>query len=181
MRMQKREASAYRGRFPLICRRLALVFNGLLQMVEQPERIARLDVDVNLFAFTSVDAHMHLEQFRRFVGFKKPAFIDKPFVVSSAEAQEIIGLAAEHCIPVMCASVRRYAGALFCSPEHLYISPLQDSPKASGGTLDETTVSLSGCNVNGLPGCSWGIVRSLWLANTVVTPYVSQMDLRISG
>jgi hypothetical protein len=61
---------------------------------------------------TSVDGRVHLEQFRRIVGFKKPVFIDKPFAISSAEAQEIVGLAAEHGIPVMSASVRRYAGAL---------------------------------------------------------------------
>jgi predicted dehydrogenase len=60
----------------------------------------------------SVDGGTHLEQFRRLAGYKKPVFIDKPFSLSSADADEMDGLSKMHGTPVMSASALRFAEGL---------------------------------------------------------------------
>ncbi|MGM1049430.1 MAG: Gfo/Idh/MocA family protein [Bacillota bacterium] len=57
----------------------------------------------------SVDGRVHLEQFRRIVGYGRPVFIDKPFTVNAAEAMEIIRLSEENGVPVMSSSALRFA------------------------------------------------------------------------
>jgi predicted dehydrogenase len=60
----------------------------------------------------SVDGGSHLEQFRRLAGYKKPVFIDKPFSLSAADAEEMTALARTHGTPIMSASALRFAEGL---------------------------------------------------------------------
>lgn len=78
-------------------------------MLDSPEAVAEASDAILL---TSVDGRVHLDQFSRIARFGKPTFIDKPFTVSSADAEGIIRLAREHGTPVMSASALRYTEAL---------------------------------------------------------------------
>lgn len=60
----------------------------------------------------SVDGRVHLQQFREIARFGKPVFIDKPFAVSSSEAQAIVREAEKFQVPLMSCSSLRYSGAL---------------------------------------------------------------------
>lgn len=60
----------------------------------------------------SVDGRVHLDQFRKIAGLGKPVFIDKPFAVSTRQAQDIAATAARFHVPLMSCSALRYAEAL---------------------------------------------------------------------
>lgn len=60
----------------------------------------------------SVDGRVHAEQFRRIAPYGKPVFVDKPFAVEVADAQEILQLAEQYSIPIMSCSALRYAEGL---------------------------------------------------------------------
>lgn len=60
----------------------------------------------------SVDGRVHLGQFNECLKPGQPVFIDKPFTVTTHDADEILRLAGEHGVPVMSASALRYAEAV---------------------------------------------------------------------
>lgn len=64
---------------------------------------------------TSVDGRTHLEQFERIARFGKPVYINKPFALSTHEAQAILELADKHGATVMSCSSLRYADPLVSS------------------------------------------------------------------
>ena len=73
--------------------------------------IEDLSSDVDALLLLSGDGRQHLEQFKQMmVG--KPVFIDKPLVVSSETARELIGLAGAAHTPIMSSSSLRYAAGI---------------------------------------------------------------------
>lgn len=80
-----------------------------VKVLSSPEEVAE---QVDAILLESVDGRVHLSQFKEIAPFGKPVFIDKPFAVSSCEAQEIVRLAAEYHVPLMSSSALRYAPAL---------------------------------------------------------------------
>lgn len=80
-----------------------------VRIVDSPEQVAE---QCDAILLESVDGRVHLEQFRRIVKYGKPVFIDKPFTVSSKEAQEIVRLAQQHQVPIMSSSSLRYSEEL---------------------------------------------------------------------
>jgi predicted dehydrogenase len=75
-------------------------------ILDSIEAVAELSDAVLL---TSVDGRVHLEQFRRIAPYGKPVFIDKPFAVTSADAEAIAAIARKHDVPLMSSSSLRYA------------------------------------------------------------------------
>lgn len=80
-----------------------------VEILESPEAVARA---ADLVFITAVDARVHLDLLRSVVSARKPIFIDKPFALSSAEAREMIDLAARNDIPLMSGSSLRYSEQL---------------------------------------------------------------------
>ncbi|MDR6882206.1 Gfo/Idh/MocA family oxidoreductase [Bacillus sp. 3255] len=80
-----------------------------VELVDSPEAVAERSDAILL---TSVDGRVHLDQFRRIAPSGKPVFIDKPFAVTTADAQEMVRLAAEYRVPLMSASSLRYEQGL---------------------------------------------------------------------
>lgn len=78
-------------------------------IVERPEDVAQRSDAILL---ESVDGRVHADLFRRIAPFGKPVFVDKPFAVSSTDAQEIMTLAEQYQIPLMSCSALRYAEGL---------------------------------------------------------------------
>ncbi len=93
-----------------------------VRMYESPEEVAEASDAILL---TSVDGRIHLDQFSRIARFGKPTFIDKPFAVSSSDAEGIIRLAREHGTPVMSASALRYTEALTRALENAEDDPVE--------------------------------------------------------
>ncbi|OZU88343.1 oxidoreductase [Virgibacillus indicus] len=60
----------------------------------------------------SVDGAQHLEQLRKIIPYRKPVFIDKPFALNSADADEMIKLSREYGTPIMSTSALRFAEGL---------------------------------------------------------------------
>jgi Oxidoreductase family, NAD-binding Rossmann fold len=60
----------------------------------------------------SVDGGTHLEQLRRLIVYKKSIYIDKPFSLSSAEAEKMAALAETYGTPIMSASALRFSEGL---------------------------------------------------------------------
>lgn len=80
-----------------------------VEIVDSVEAVAEASDAILL---ESVDGRVHLEQFKKIVGYGKPIFVDKPFAVQSAHVREMIELARQHNIPLMSSSALRYAEAL---------------------------------------------------------------------
>ena len=80
-----------------------------VEMVDSPEAVAEASDAILL---TSVDGRVHLDQFSRIARFRKPTFIDKPFAVTSRDAEGLAALALEQGTPIMSASGLRFAEAL---------------------------------------------------------------------
>lgn len=80
-----------------------------VNIVDSPEAVAEQSDAILL---ESVDGRVHLEQFKKIVPYRKPTFIDKPFAVSSADAEAMVQLAKEANIPLMSSSALRYAASL---------------------------------------------------------------------
>ena len=70
---------------------------------------------VDAIFLESVDGRQHLEQFRQ-MAVGKPVFIDKPFAVSTADAEELIALAERTGTPIMSCSSLRYAAGIAYLP-----------------------------------------------------------------
>ncbi len=75
-------------------------------LADSPAKVAEACDAVLL---TSVDARVHLDQFREIAPFKKPVFIDKPFALEEEAAREMFRLAGENGIPLMSCSSLRFA------------------------------------------------------------------------
>lgn len=80
-----------------------------LEIVDSPEAVAEASDAILL---ESVDGRVHLEQFRKIAPYGKPVFVDKPFAVSSDDANKIVELAKQHEVPLLSASALRYAEGL---------------------------------------------------------------------
>jgi predicted dehydrogenase len=78
-------------------------------MLGSPREVAAA---VDAVLHTTVDGRAHLEQFSQLAPLKKPVFLDKPFAVTSADAQAIAALARRHGTPLFSSSSLRFAGAL---------------------------------------------------------------------
>lgn len=79
------------------------------EIVDSPAEVAqRADVVM----LVSVDGRVHLEQFREIAPFCKLVFIDKPFAVTSQDAEAIAELAQTHGVRLMSSSSLRYAQGL---------------------------------------------------------------------
>jgi predicted dehydrogenase len=98
-----------------------------VHIVDSPEVVAE---ECDLVFITSVDGRVHLDQFRRTLKFHRPTFVDKPFTVSSADANEIFRLADGAKVPVMSCSSLRYAETLTTA-------------------LESTQDAITGCDVFG--------------------------------
>jgi len=67
---------------------------------------------VDAIMIESVDGRVHLDYFRRVAPYGKPVFIDKPMVLSSADARELAAIAKQYNVPVMSSSSLRYSESL---------------------------------------------------------------------
>ena len=76
--------------------------------VRMCDSIAEAIAGVDAILLESVDGRQHLAQFRE-MAVGKPVFIDKPFAVSTAEARDLIELAARTNTPLMSCSSLRFA------------------------------------------------------------------------
>lgn len=83
--------------------------NWGVKIVDSPEAVA---AECDLIFIESVDGRVHLEQYRRIIGVKKPVFIDKPFTTSVSEAKEILRLTSEAGVAMMTSSSLRYCDEL---------------------------------------------------------------------
>jgi len=63
----------------------------------------------DLVFLESVDGRVHRAQFEEIAAIGKPTFIDKPFALTSADAEAILELAARNHVPVMSSSALRFA------------------------------------------------------------------------
>ncbi|WP_020617925.1 Gfo/Idh/MocA family protein [Paenibacillus daejeonensis] len=79
------------------------------EIVESPAEVAKR---VDAVMLESVDGRVHLEQFREIAPLCKLVFIDKPFAVTSQDAEAIAALAQTHGVTLMSSSSLRYAQGL---------------------------------------------------------------------
>lgn len=80
-----------------------------VKMVDSLKEVAELSDAILL---ESVDGRQHLEQFREIVSYKKPVFIDKPFALTTADADEMIVLANTYGTPLMSSSALRFSAGV---------------------------------------------------------------------
>ncbi|WP_175990160.1 Gfo/Idh/MocA family protein [Bacillus sp. Marseille-Q1617] len=80
-----------------------------IEIVETLEEAAE---GTDAILLESVDGGTHLEQLRRLIVYKKPIFIDKPFSLSSVEAEEMAELAKTYGTPIMSTSALRFSEGL---------------------------------------------------------------------
>lgn len=64
------------------------------------------------FIIASVDASLHLSQFKSLLPYQKPVFIDKPISYRLVEYQEMVALAKQHQVPLMSSSSLRFSEAV---------------------------------------------------------------------
>lgn len=128
-----------------------------VEILESPEAVAERS---DLLFITAVDGRVHRDLFSRVAGAGKPVFIDKPFALSSSDANAILDLAVSANIPVMSCSSLRYAPELVAAKANLtgeihgcdVFGPTTESPTQPGlfwygCHLVEMMVSVMG------PGC----------------------------
>lgn len=80
-----------------------------VKIVKTMEEVAK---ESDAILLESVDGGVHLEQFRKIVPYQKPVYIDKPFALTSQDAEEIVRLAKKYQTPVMSSSALRFAESL---------------------------------------------------------------------
>ncbi|XID92189.1 Gfo/Idh/MocA family protein [Paenibacillaceae bacterium WGS1546] len=78
-------------------------------MLDSIDEVAR---SCDAWMLEAVDGRTRAELFERMVPYRKPIFVDKPFALSSAEAEGMIRLAERYGTPWMSCSSLRYAEAL---------------------------------------------------------------------
>lgn len=61
---------------------------------------------------TALDGRKHLDIFKQLIIYEKPIFIDKPFTITTDDAQKIFALSEKHNTPVMSSSALRYSHSL---------------------------------------------------------------------
>lgn len=95
----------------------------------------------------SVDGRVHRKQLEEIVQYGKPIFIDKPFALSSADADAMMELAQEYKTPIMSTSPLRYSTPLV---------------KAIATGVQEESGQITGCDAHGpmaleptQPGLFW--------------------------
>ena len=75
-----------------------------LEILDSPEEVA---TQVDLLFISSVDGRAHRSFLERTAPYRKPTFIDKPFALSTADAEAMVDLAAREGFPLMsCSSLR---------------------------------------------------------------------------
>jgi predicted dehydrogenase len=77
-----------------------------VEILDSPEAVAE---KCDAIMLTAVDGRAHPELFARLAPFKKPIFVDKPFAISSHDAQQMVAAAREYSTPLMSCSSLRYA------------------------------------------------------------------------
>ncbi|MCE9588918.1 MAG: Gfo/Idh/MocA family oxidoreductase [Planctomycetes bacterium] len=120
--------------------------NWGVKIVDSPEAVAS---ESDLILLESVDGRVHLDQFRKIVGAKKPVFIDKPLTNSVSEAREILRLTAEAGIAMTsCSSLR-------------YCEELQKA--LAGGRESVTGIDVFGpmSEIVAMPGLWWYGIHSI--------------------
>ncbi len=80
-----------------------------VEMMVSPEAVAQR---CDAILLTSVDGRAHRGLFEKIARYRRPTFIDKPFAVSSADAEGIVARARDDGVPVMGASSLRFAEGL---------------------------------------------------------------------
>ncbi|MBW4080773.1 Gfo/Idh/MocA family oxidoreductase [Paenibacillus sp. S150] len=85
--------------------------------VELADSIAEVAGRSDAVLLTSVDGRVHREQFAVLAPYGKPVFIDKPFAVTSADAQAMAELAASYGTPIFSSSMVRFGGPLMAALE----------------------------------------------------------------
>jgi predicted dehydrogenase len=80
--------------------------------VEIVETLEEAAEGMDAILLESVDGGTHLEQLRRLIVYKKPIFIDKPFSLSSAGADEMAELAKTYGTAIMSTSALRFSEGL---------------------------------------------------------------------
>ena len=76
--------------------------------VKMVDSIDALLDQVEVVLIESVDGRRHLPELREVAAAGKPAYIDKPFTASLADAKEIVRLVKEHKVPCFSCSSLRY-------------------------------------------------------------------------
>lgn len=98
------------------------------------------------FIIASVDASLHLEQFKELIQLGKPIFIDKPITYSSQEMNELFKLAEKHQIQVMSSSSLRFSETVLKTKKRLLTL---ESP------IEKITLSGPMPIEIGIPGMFW--------------------------
>jgi predicted dehydrogenase len=127
-----------------------------VEMVDSAEAVAE---QADLLFIMSVDGRVHRDLFSKTVKYKRPTFIDKPFAVSSADAEAMVQLAKENSIPLMSCSSLRYA--------HTLTEALAEKGEDFG--------AIVGCDVFGpmaiqptQPGLFWYGIHTVEMVNRIM-------------
>lgn len=80
-------------------------------IVDSPEAVAE---GCDALLLTSVDGRVHADQFARIAPAGLPVFIDKPLAVTSADAERIAAIAAQHGVRWFTSSALRFSPVLTC-------------------------------------------------------------------
>ncbi|MFD1174871.1 Gfo/Idh/MocA family protein [Paenibacillus puldeungensis] len=86
-----------------------LVRDYQVRLAHSEEEVAE---ECDAILLESVDARVHLEQFKRIAPYGKPVFVDKPLALSTREATEMFELAEKYRVPFMSCSSLRFGEAL---------------------------------------------------------------------
>jgi hypothetical protein len=123
-------------------------------ILDTPEEVAQR---VDLVMITAVDGRVHLEMLERTAPLGRPTFVDKPFALRSAEAQQMFELAEHHGVCLMSSSSLRYAEQL--------VEALADT---SRGAIHGVDVSGPMALVATQPGWFWYGVHIAEIAMTAM-------------
>jgi predicted dehydrogenase len=88
-------------------------------ILDSPEKVAEA---CDLVFILASDGRVHPAMLRAVAGHKKPVFMDKPFAVSTADAQEMFAIAADTKTRVFASSAFRYADGLVNALESIRVS-----------------------------------------------------------
>lgn len=80
-----------------------------VRIVDSPEAVAEA---CDAILLESADGRVHLRQLESIARYRKPVFVDKPFAVSSSDAERMRRLSERYGFPLMSCSALRYAEGL---------------------------------------------------------------------